>query len=99
MNLKPVMRKPKRPSKNKPVSSENIQVNETLSSGKVNTHTMDAPHQTPADSVPRSDQASPLLNPDFQIIDIAYWPERTRIRVRVRVRVRKKTAADRMKEI
>ncbi len=34
--------------------------------------------------MPESDQTSPFLLPDFQVTDIAYWPENTRIRIQVR---------------
>ncbi len=34
--------------------------------------------------VPESDQAPTFSAPDFKVMNVAYWPERTRIRVKVR---------------
>ncbi|MDT8400752.1 MAG: CARDB domain-containing protein [Bacteroidales bacterium] len=38
----------------------------------------------PEDNIPESDQTNPFLKPEFELTDIAYWPERTRIRAMVK---------------
>ena len=65
-------------------ASENLLQGEAWTDGRVN-HIGERELITPPeDTMPQSDQTNPFLKPEFEITDIAYWPERTRIRARVK---------------
>ena len=64
-------------------SNKNIYERETQTSERVNIEEQELINP-PEDNMQESDQTSPFLKPEFEITDIAYWPERTRIRARVK---------------
>ena len=65
-------------------SNENIYEREIQGNDKINTIGKQELVNPPEDTMPVSDQTNPLLKSEFEMTDIAYWPERTRIRARVK---------------
>ncbi|MBN1416261.1 MAG: hypothetical protein JW973_14260 [Bacteroidales bacterium] len=65
-------------------SNENIYEREIQTNDRINTIEEQELVNPPEDTRPESDQTNPLLKSEFEMTDIAYWPERTRIRARVK---------------
>ncbi len=65
-------------------SNENIYEREIQANDRINTIEEQELVNPPEDTMPESDQTNPLLKSEFEMTDIAYWPERTRIRARVK---------------
>ena len=65
-------------------SNKNIYERETQSGDRVNNIQEQELINPSEDTMQESDQTSPFLKPEFEITDIAYWPERTRIRAKIK---------------
>ncbi|HSL85572.1 MAG TPA: CARDB domain-containing protein, partial [Bacteroidales bacterium] len=64
--------------------NENIYEREIQTNDRINNIEERELVNPPEDTMPGSDQTNPFLKPEFEITDIAYWPERTRIRAMVK---------------
>jgi len=64
--------------------NENVYQRETQTDDRVSNIADQELIDPPEDAMPQSDQTNPFLKPEFEVTDIAYWPERTRIRAMVK---------------